>query len=74
MTQRSLFLGVRTREMLEWHFGAALRRDEAWLFTVSDAGNLLAYAIFQRRDDSNTGLRRIRLVDFQASRIRKTVC
>jgi hypothetical protein len=65
-TQRSLFLGVRTREMLEWHFGAALRRDDAWLFIISDAGNLLAYAIFQRRDDPNTRLRRIRLVDFQA--------
>ena len=65
-TDSSSFLCVRTREMLEWHFGSALRRDEAWLFTVSDAGNLIAYAIFQRRDDANTGLRRIRLVDFHA--------
>ncbi len=59
-------MGVRSREVLDWHFGAALHRDDVWLLTVPDVKGLAAYAIFQRRDDPRTGIKRIRLVDFQA--------
>jgi hypothetical protein len=63
--QRSFLLGVRNRDVLEWHFGPAVERGDAWLFTVADGSKLAAYAIFQRRDEPRTGLKRIRLVDFQ---------
>jgi hypothetical protein len=64
-SRRNILLGVRTREMLDWHFGASLQRGDVWLLTVPDGNQLAAYGIFQRRDEPRTGLRRIRLVDFQ---------
>jgi hypothetical protein len=64
--RRSVLLGVRNREVLDWHFGASLRGDGVWLFTIPDGSGLAAYAIFQRRDEPRTGLKRLRLVDFQA--------
>jgi hypothetical protein len=64
--RRSILMGVRSREVLEWHFGAALKCDDVWLFTVTNGNSLGGYGIFQRRDEPRTGLKRIRLVDFQA--------
>jgi len=64
--RRNILLGLRSREVLEWHFGASLQQDDVWVFTVSSGDSLRAYAIFQRRDEPRTGLKRIRLVDFQA--------
>jgi hypothetical protein len=64
--RRSTLLGVRSCDVLEWHFGASLRREEVWVLTVPDGERLAGYAIFQRRDEPATGLRRMRLVDFQA--------
>jgi hypothetical protein len=63
---RRILMGVRTREVLDWHFGASLQRGDTWLLTVSNGADLVAYAVFQRRDEPRTGLKRIRLVDFQA--------
>ena len=59
-------LGVRNRELLDWHFGGFLRRGDLWLFVVPNGNQLAAYGVFQRRDEHRTGLRRMRLVDFQA--------
>jgi hypothetical protein len=51
---------------MEWHFGTFLRRGDLWLLTISNGNSLTAYGIFQRRDEPRTGLKRMRLVDFQA--------
>jgi len=60
------FLAVRTREVLQWHFKHALLRKRAWILTIADGVNLLAYSIFRRQDSSKYGLQRVRLIDFQA--------
>jgi hypothetical protein len=59
-------LGVRTSEVLDWHFGGSLAEGKLRIFTVSRRGALRAYAILQRRDEPKSGLTRLRLVDFQA--------
>ncbi len=59
-------LGVRTREVLEWHFRYALRNNEAWIVTAGEDAVISAYAIFLRYDNPRAGLKRIRLVDYQA--------
>ena len=61
-----MLMGVRTRVVLEWHFGSALRQNSAWIVTASKGSDLTAYAIFNRYDNPRYGLRRMRLVDFQA--------
>jgi len=62
----NVLLAVRTRETLTWHFRNALMRQSAWILTFSKGSRLTAYAIFDRQDNREIGLRRIRLVDFQA--------
>jgi len=60
-----LLLAVRTREVLEWHFTSALLRNAAWIYTVEGDSGLLAYAVFVRQDNPDSGLTRVRLADFQ---------
>ena len=64
-SRRRMLLGVRSHEVLDWHFGPSLQRGDVWLLTIPDGSRLAAYGIFQRRDDPRSGLKRIRLVDFQ---------
>jgi len=59
-------LASRSRDVLEWHFGNALNKDRAWVLSVSNGGDLSAYAIVCRQDNAGFGLKRMRLVDFQA--------
>jgi len=59
-------LAIRTREALDWHFRDALEQKRLWLFTVSRGDQLIAYAILLRQDNPSYGLKRVRLVDFQA--------
>jgi hypothetical protein len=59
-------LAVRSREVLQWRFGAWLERGELWILTVVANGNINAYAIFQQRDEPQYALKRVRMVDFQA--------
>lgn len=59
-------LASRTREVLEWHFRHPLASGTAWVCTVSDAGRLVAYAVFCRKDVALIGLRRVRLLDYQS--------
>ena len=61
-----LLLGVRTREVLEWHFRFHLQRQQAYVLTVSDGDKLMAYSIFYRKDKDEYGLKRVRLVDYQS--------
>jgi hypothetical protein len=61
----NVLLGFRTRETLEWHFGSALRKGEAWIVTAGKE-RIEAYGIFFRHDNENYDLKRLRLVDFQA--------
>ncbi|MGH9558869.1 MAG: hypothetical protein ACRD30_06470, partial [Bryobacteraceae bacterium] len=57
---------VRSREMLEWRYKFAKLKRRLWIATVSKGSRLSAYAIFYRDDNSPDGLKRIRMVDFQA--------
>jgi hypothetical protein len=61
-----LLLAVRTREVLEWHFKYALANHQLCILTVVDGGRIVAYAILDRRDRADIGLKRTRLVDFQS--------
>jgi hypothetical protein len=61
-------LAVRDRESLEWHFGGALARGDAWMLAAVDGGRIVAYAIFDRKDHPAIELKRLRIVDFQALR------
>jgi hypothetical protein len=61
-----LLLGVRTREALAWHFKYAILKKAVWILTVTHASELAAYAIFCRQDNPRFGLKRMRLIDFQA--------
>ena len=61
-----VLLAVRNSEMLEWHFRYALAENRVWIATISDGSRLAAYAVFCRKDNVKFGLKRIRLVDFQA--------
>jgi hypothetical protein len=59
-------LAVRSRDALKWHFGPYIDQDKLWVLTASRSGNIDAYAVFQRRDEPRYGLKRMRMVDFQA--------
>jgi hypothetical protein len=61
-------LPCRTREALDWHFGAALSEGRVSILTFSRNGRMTAYGIFDRQDNPACGLKRVRLVDFQALR------
>jgi hypothetical protein len=62
----NVLLGVRTREVLEWHFRYPLRNNEVWIVTAGQGPDINAYGIFLRHDNPSFALKRIRLVDFQA--------
>jgi hypothetical protein len=59
-------LALRTREALEWHFKFTLAANRIWIAAIPDGVRLAAYAIFQRDDNRNSGLKRVRLVDYQS--------
>ncbi len=56
----------RSREALQWHFRDALSAGQTWIVTASRRSAMAAYAVFCRSDNPGIGLRRMRLVDFQA--------
>lgn len=61
-----VLLAVRTREMLQWHFQPAIDRNELWIAIAPDGPGIAAYAIFDRKDNPVSGLKRMRLVDYQS--------
>ncbi|HLK48491.1 MAG TPA: hypothetical protein VKT49_10170 [Bryobacteraceae bacterium] len=64
--RRNQLLAVRSREVLNWHFGDSLRNGRLWIAAVAERGRLAAYAIFDRRDNPKYALKRVRLVDYQS--------
>ncbi len=62
----SMLLAVRSRQTLEWHFRLLLDQSRVWILTAREGPRLVAYAIFERHDNSTRGLKHVRLVDFQA--------
>jgi hypothetical protein len=58
-------LAARTQQTLRWHFRNTPQRPATWILGVLEGSRLTAYAIFDR-SDSAFGLKRVRLVDFQA--------
>ncbi len=61
-----VLLAVRTRDVLQWHYHHALLHGRLWIATVTEGTRLVAYAVFDRRDVPQVGLKRARLVDFQS--------
>src|SRR5580692_6482509 len=61
----NVLLAVRSREALQWHFKFALQQDAAWIYIVEGNSGLVAYSVFLRQDSLETGLKRVRLADFQ---------
>lgn len=60
-----VLVGVRSRDTLNWHFKHALCDNSALLVTALHGSKLMAYAVFDRRDNSRLGLQRYRLIDIQ---------
>jgi hypothetical protein len=58
-------LSLRDSQTLSWHFAASLRQGHVRIFTATLRGRLRAYCILKRQDHPPSGLRRMRLVDFQ---------
>ena len=63
---RNVLLASRTRETLAWHFRYPLMRQRLWILAATRGSRLVAYTIFDRQDNEACGLKRVRLVDFQA--------
>src|SRR5581483_7978311 len=61
-------VAVRDRETLDWHFRRALARNELWILTASLGSRIIACAIFDRHDNTDLQLKRIRFTDFLALR------
>jgi acyl transferase domain-containing protein len=59
------FLATRSAEILEWHFKDSLRQGRTWVVSHSVNSRILAYAVFQRQDNREVGLKKMRLVDWQ---------
>jgi hypothetical protein len=66
MKRAQQLLAVRTREVLKWHFHHAAVENRLWIAGIFDGGCLTAYAVFERRDTGHSGLKRVRLADFQS--------
>lgn len=57
---------VRSRDVLQWHFGAKLEQGKTRVVALSKGSRMTAYAVYSRQDNPARGLKRARLVDFQA--------
>ncbi len=61
-----MLLAVRSREFLSWHFKYAVLGRRAWIATISDGSQLTAYAVFCKTNNAKTGIKQLKLVDYQA--------
>ncbi len=66
ISNSDILLAMRSREILDWHFRRALTENRAWVLVAEADSQLIAYAIFLRRDNKKVGLDRLRLIDFQS--------
>jgi hypothetical protein len=55
----------RDSQTLTWHFAGPMRTGNLWIFTATSQNRLRAYCIFKRQDHPQSGLVRMRLVDYQ---------
>ncbi len=62
----NVLFAVRTRAMLDWHFRSALMNRKIWIAAATEGGRILAYTVFERKDNPAFGVTRMRLVDFAA--------
>jgi hypothetical protein len=58
-------LCLRDSRTLSWHFAGPMRAGHLWIFTASSQNRVRAYAVFKRQDHPQSGLTRMRLVDYQ---------
>ncbi len=63
----NVLLAVRTFETLAWHYRRA-QGNSPVIVACSRKGRLRAFAVFERQDNPGFGLKRVRLLDFQALR------
>jgi hypothetical protein len=59
-------LALRSRQFLRWHFKYAILANRLWIATVTDGPRLIAYGIFSKTSNTATGLKQVKLVDYQA--------
>ncbi|HZK82845.1 MAG TPA: hypothetical protein VFC46_17310 [Humisphaera sp.] len=59
-------LNTRSRQTLNWHFAGPLRAGQLWIVTAMRNRLLRAYCILKRQDHPQSGLIRMRLVDYQS--------
>jgi len=55
----------RDSRTLMWHFAGSIRAGHLWVFTASSQNLLRAYCICKRQDHPQSGLTRMRVVDYQ---------
>ncbi len=55
----------RDTQTLTWHFAAPIRAHHLWVFTATSQNLVRAYCILKRQDHPQSGLTRMRLVDYQ---------
>ncbi len=65
---RESLVAVRDRQTLAWHFRRAIQARSLWILAASQGGRLVAYAVFDRHDNPDLQLKRVRIADFQALR------
>jgi hypothetical protein len=61
-----MLLAVRSRKFLRWHFRYAMLGSRVWIATLADGSRLIAYAIFSKTCNAETGIKQVKLVDYQA--------
>ncbi len=72
--KRGILLASRTKEVLEWHFRRAAFENRLWIVKALAGRKLVGYALLDRQDNPEIGLRRLRVVDFQAVTEPAAVC
>jgi len=63
---RQVLLAVRSREFLQWHFKQAAEENRLWIATIADGSRLNAYAIFCQVSNLRSGIKQVKLVDYQS--------
>jgi len=63
--QKRKLLVVRDRSTLAWHFEPFFKRNLGWVAVCESGSEMVGYAVFIRRDNPETGLKRVNLADIQ---------
>ena len=68
-----ILLACRNREMLTWHFQRHLTSENLWIVTACRQTTIQAFAILDRQDHPENGLKRLRIIDVQALKSAKGI-